>query len=141
MRVGLPNFPSTILCTKGNHPLSLFVDRHFQAIDFDQKNGTGVERKSKVKGLFHGTHDSLIHHFQCGGNDPRPDNCADRFCRIGNRLEDPQHCAIGRGISRQPHNDFRCDPQSALVSDEQTRQIVARCLFDGSAKLHNFAIR
>ncbi len=60
----------------------LLVDRHFESVDFDQQHGPGIERKAEVKRRFEGFDDSLIHHFQGRGDDPGPDDPADRLGRL-----------------------------------------------------------
>ena len=54
------------------------IEPGFQAVDFDQQDRLGIERKAEVKRRFDGDENALIHHLERRRNDARADDLADR---------------------------------------------------------------
>ena len=69
------------------------VEARFQAVDFDQQDRLGVERKAEVKRRLDGDQDALVHHLQRRRDDARADDLADRVRRVVDRLEDAEQRA------------------------------------------------
>ena len=83
--------------------VALRIEPSFQAIDFDQQNRLGIERKAKVKRLFDRDQDALVHHLQRRRNDARADDLADRLRGIIDRIEHAKHRADALRVPREPH--------------------------------------
>ena len=89
-----PHFAGAAPLAQLDDLIALLIEPRFEAIDFDQQNRLGVERKAELKRRLDRDQNSLIHHFQRRRHDSRADDLADRGRGVIDRLEDAEHRAM-----------------------------------------------
>src|ERR1043166_5693047 len=104
--------------------IDLPVEPRFEAIEFDDQNGPGIERKTKMVGGLDSLGDELVHHFQRRRHDARRDDVTDRLARILDTLEDTEHSFESARRANQAQKDAGDDSEHALGANDRATQIV-----------------
>ena len=91
---GEANFASAAALANLDDLVALLVEAGFQAIDFDQQNRLGVERKAELKRRLDRDQNSLVHHFQAAGTIPAPMISLIACRGVVDRFEHAEHRAV-----------------------------------------------
>ena len=137
---GEAHFAGTVLPADLDDAVALRVEARFQAVDFDQQDRLGIERKAEVKRRFDGDQNALVHHLQRGRDDARADDLADRLRRVVDRFEHAEHRAAALRIARQPHPDLGDDAERPFAADDRADQVEPGRIFRRPADLHDLAV-
>ena len=122
-------------------PVALAVEPGFQAVDFDQQDRLGVERKAEVKRRFDGDQNALIHHLQRRGDDAGADDLADRVGGVVDRSRTRRACvrtAFGLRVSRT--QTLVTMAKRPLAADDRAGQVEPGRIFGRAADLHDAAV-
>ena len=109
------HFARVIFFANFNHAFGLFFHAGSESVEFDNQHRAGVKWKSKFIRGFDGLRDHLIHHFQCGGDNPRANDVADGLARVIDTFKNAEHRFVGLRRANQFHHASRERRISAVV--------------------------
>ena len=112
-----------------NDSLGLFLQASSQAIEFNDQNSPGVERKTKMISGLDGLRDELIHHLHRAGNDARSDDIADGLAGVLDVFENTEHGLVSLRGFDELNQHAGDDAEHSLTTNHPAAQVIAIWLF------------
>ncbi len=95
--------------------LGLAIEAGVEAVDLDDQNGPGLDRKTEPERHLDGPDHQVVEHLEGSRHDPRGDDAAHGLGGLVDRVEDGQQGSARLGVAGQVDDRLGDDAERPLV--------------------------